>query len=92
MPSQPLEALIEDASRHLSAKASRGSQVARPMDGLMLLRHETPSVVRGLVVRARSMPNPPRQKTGLDRRAHLFVWPGGMPPRESTTCPCARES
>jgi hypothetical protein len=43
MPSQTLEALIEEASRHLSAHGRCRPQVARPMDGLLLLRQDTPS-------------------------------------------------
>src|SRR5205823_4117872 len=43
MPSQTLEALIEEASRHLSAQRLRHPQISRPMDGLQLLRQDSPS-------------------------------------------------
>jgi AraC-like DNA-binding protein len=43
MPAQILEALVEQASRHLSAHGRGRSQVARPMAGLQLLRQDAPS-------------------------------------------------
>jgi AraC-like DNA-binding protein len=39
----PLEGLIEQASRHFSADGDGDQQTAEPMDGLLLLRQDSPS-------------------------------------------------